>query len=193
MEPSTTPVEEKIIEATIECIERYGIQETTNRKIAEMAGVNSAAINYYFRSKDALIQRCMQVTLENAFDFEDFERLPGATAREHCAAIFNEIIEGGLNYPGITRAHFYDLLAAGSYDSLAVEKLNEFVQKLADDLAEGGVGLTRQELQLACAQIISAILTAVLAPQLFSTGLGIDMRDEATRKAFVGRLVERLL
>ena len=140
-----TSVETKIITAAIDCIEKYGIQGATNRKIALAAGVNNAAINYYFRSKEQLIQRCMQVTLENAFDFQDFERLPGASARERCAAIFNDLIAGGVQYPGITRAHFFSLLNEGKYDALAVEKLNEFARSLAQDLAgrEAGSGRGR--------------------------------------------------
>lgn len=193
METSPTATETNIINATIECIEKYGIQGTTNRKIAEMAGVNNAAINYYFRSKSALIERCMQVTLENAFDFEDFEQLPGRTARERCAAIFEDLIVGGLNYPGLTRSHFYELTAEGNYQSLAVEKLNEFVWNLARDMQARGVELDPEEIQLACVQISSAVLTAILAPKLFATKFGLDMSDEKTRQRFIQRLVERLL
>jgi AcrR family transcriptional regulator len=193
METTPTTIEVNIINATIECIEKYGVQGTTNRKIAEMAGVNNAAINYYFRSKDALIRRCMQITLENAFDFKDFENLPGGTARQRCAAIFNDLIVGGLNYPGLTRSHFYELLAEGKYDSLAVEKLNKFVEDLATDMQARGVDLDPQELQLACVQITTAVLMTILAPRLFAAQFGIDIRDEETRQGFVQRLVERLL
>jgi AcrR family transcriptional regulator len=193
METAPTTIEMNIINATIECIERYGVQGTTNRKIAEMAGVNNAAINYYFRSKDALIRRCMQITLENAFDFKDFENLPGGTARQRCAAIFNDLILGGLNYPGLTRSHFYELLAEGKYDSLAVEKLNKFVEDLAKDMQARGVDLDPQELQLACVQITTTVLMTILAPRLFAAQFGIDIGDEKTRQGFVQRLVERLL
>lgn len=193
METSPTTIEMNIINATIECIEKYGIQGTTNRKIAGMAGVNNAAINYYFRSKDALIRRSMQITLENAFDFKDFENLPGDTAQERCAAIFDHLITGGLNYPGLTRSHFYELLAEGKYDSMAVEKLNEFVWNLARDLEARGVDLDPQELHLACIQITAAVMMAILAPGLFAAKFGIDMSDEKIRQGFIWRLVERLL
>ena len=193
MDTSPNSIEMNIINATIECIEKYGIQGTTNRKIAAMAGVNNAAINYYFRSKDALIERCMQITLENAFDFKDFEHLPGNTAHERCAAIFDDLVVGGLNYPGLTRSHFYELIAEGKYDSMAVEKLNEFVGNLARDMQARGVDLNPEELQLACVQITTAVLTTILAPKLFATKFGMDMSDENIRRRFIQRLVERLL
>ena len=68
MNDKPASVEGKIIQAAIECIEKYGISGATNRQIALEAGVNNAAINYYFRSKEVLIQRCMEITLKNAFD-----------------------------------------------------------------------------------------------------------------------------
>ena len=46
MEEKDDPAKSKIIAATIDCIEREGIQTLTIRKIAREAGVNSAAINY---------------------------------------------------------------------------------------------------------------------------------------------------
>jgi AcrR family transcriptional regulator len=193
IDSAPSPIETKIIEATIACIEQYGIQGTTNRKIAELAGVNSAAINYYFRSKDALIQRVMQVTLHNAFDLEDIPQQPGDSAAERCKAIFNHLIAGGAGFPGLTRAHFYDLLTEGDYDSLAVKKINEFMQQLAEDLRARGAALDPDELRLACAQIAAAALMMILAPRLFADKLGIDMTDEATRRQFIDRLVEHLL
>lgn len=193
MGTSSSSTEMEIISAAIECIEKYGIQKTTNRKIAGFAGVNVAAINYYFRSKDRLIERCMQVTLENAFDFKDFDLLPGNSARERCTAIFNELLAGGLKYPGLSRSHFYDIIAEGRYNSLAVMKINDFIHNLVKDLEGRGGTLDHNELQVACVQITSAIMMVILAPKLFLQGAGIDINDENTRKQFVERLVERLL
>jgi len=59
------PPEKRILEATIACIEQDGIDNLTTRKIAEQAGVNIAAINYYFRSKERLVEEAKQMTLEH--------------------------------------------------------------------------------------------------------------------------------
>ena len=185
--------EEKIISAAIVCIEKYGVQGTTNRKIAQEAGVNNAAINYYFRSKNALIQRCLEVTLHNAFDFEDFEDLPGDTPQEWCAAIVNDLIDGGLNYPGLARFHFYEVLANGKYDSLAVEKLNEFVSNLVRNLLSRDLTMDEKQLQFACMQITSVMMIAILAPKLFEQNFGLDLANEAMRKTYVDAMVGKIL
>lgn len=193
MNESPLSVEERIIQAAIECIEQFGVQGTTNRKIAQMAGVNSAAINYYFRSKEKLIQRCMEVTLENAFDFSDYESLPGGSAQERCVAIFDDLIRGGLQYPGLTRSHFYDVITSGRYDGLAVQKLNEFVAELVQDMRARGVPLDEDLLPLSCMQISASVMMMILAPGLFQEHFGLDLAQAQTRKQFLERLVGQLL
>jgi AcrR family transcriptional regulator len=186
-------VEQKIIEAAIACVEEFGLKGATNRRIAEKAGVNLAAINYYFRSKDNLIDKMMETTLHNAFDWEDVDKLPGGSAKERCTSVFEELIAGACAYPGITRAHFYTLISAGDYESLAVIKYNEFINRLCDDLVQRGVKMTREELTLAVAQIASACFLATIAPQLHGKSLNLDMRDPATRHRFVSVMVDKLL
>lgn len=190
---SPDSVEFKIIGAAVDCIEEFGLEGATNRRIAEKAGVNLAAINYYFRSKDKLIEKVMETTLHNAFDWEDIEKLPGNTAKERCIAVFDDIIKGGCNYPGITRAHFHDLIIRGDYNSLIVTKYSEFMHKLVDDLYKRGVNMSKDQLNLACCQIASACFMAVLAPQLNQASNGFDMKDEQTRRLFISVLVDKLL
>lgn len=190
---TTDTVEIKIIEAAIDCIEQFGLKGATNRRIAEKAGVNLAAINYYFRSKENLIARVMETTLHNAFDWEDIQELPGSTAQERCIAVFDELIEGGCNYPGITRAHFYDLIADGNYDSQIVKRYSEFIKRLSEDLYQRGTHLTREQLNLAVSQIASACFMAILAPKLNEDSLGLNFCNDETRRQFVTTLVEKLI
>jgi AcrR family transcriptional regulator len=191
-EPQTT-VEEKIILAAIGCIEEYGISDATNRRIAQAAGVNIAAINYYFRHREVLIQRAMEITMKNAFDLSDLDPLPDASAREYCTAVFLHIVEGGLRYPGLTRAHFHNLLAEGREDRLLAEHVNRFIATLAADLEGRGCPYPAAECRLALTQIWSAALLAILAPSLYGPSTGIDLHDPEPRKAYVTRLVDKLL
>lgn len=185
-------VELTIINAAIECIEKYGIQGTTNRRIAEIAGISNAAINYYFRTKDILIAQTLALTLENAFDFANFEDPPDASPKQRCMTIFNDLIVGSLNYPGITRAHIYPLLVEGKYTPEVVARLNQFTTQLAADLHTRGCLLPEEELHLAIAQATMAVLMAVLSPALFADGLHTDLRLPQDRQRFVTRLVNRL-
>jgi DNA-binding transcriptional regulator YbjK len=52
--------EERIRLAALECIEELGLKEATVRAIAAKANMNPAAVNYYFRSKDRLVEEALQ-------------------------------------------------------------------------------------------------------------------------------------
>lgn len=184
--------EQKIINATIECIEKYGLQGTTSRRIAVTAGVNNAAINYYFRTKDILIAQTLSITLDNAFDFDNFENRPDDSPALRCVSIFDDLITGGLKYPGITRAHFYPVLVDGQYSNEVVARLNKFASQLADDLVARGCPLPLEDLHMAVAQSILSVMMAIMSPALFFSGLQIDLGDADQRHRFVTRLVNRL-
>jgi AcrR family transcriptional regulator len=188
-----TSAEDRIVEATIECIEQYGIAGATNRRIAERAGVNIAAINYYFRSKEILIRRCLDITLRNAFDLGDMPAMPQATAEERCIAILIGLIEGGYRYPGLSRAHFYNLVAEGTYDPLLAKHLNHFIADLASDLRMRGSALPQDELKMALLQMLSVVILAILAPTLYAEQHGVNLSDPDTRRAYITRLVTSLL
>ena len=157
-----------------------------------MAGVNLAAINYYFRSKELLIQRVMEITLKNAFDLSDLPPMPGASAQERCIAILMHLIEGGYTYPGLTRAHFYNLLAEGREDPLLVKHVNRFIDELAEDL-QARERSRPDELKLALIQIVSAVLMAILAPTLFEQNESLNLQNPDARLVYVTRLVGKLL
>lgn len=193
MKENPASIEDKIIFSTIECINKYGISGATNRQIAQMAGVNIAAMNYYFRSKDILIHRCMEITLKNAFDLNDIPPMPGATPQERCIAISIHLIEGGFRYPGLSRAHFHNLLAEGQNEPLLVAHVNRFIDELTNDLQNRGCDLALEELKMALSQIMSVVILVILGPTLFEPQHGNNLHDPDTCLTYVTRLVNRLL
>jgi AcrR family transcriptional regulator len=193
MNEKTHSIEEKIIKATIDCIEKFGLEGITNRKIAEMAGVNGAAVNYYFRSKDALVERCMEITLDNGFDLTDFSHLTESSPQDRYMAIINHLIQGACDYPGLTHAHLHNLFSEGKFNSLVESKINKYLDALINDLKEHDVQLGEEELRLAVAQSFAAAMMVSLAPQMFAKNLGLDMNNGETRKLFIQRLVQKLL
>jgi AcrR family transcriptional regulator len=190
-EPANS-VEQKIILTTIDCIEKYGISGATNRRIAEVAGVNIAAINYYFRSKEILIQRVMEITLKNAFDMSDLPPMAGAAPKERCTAVFMAVLEGGLKYPNLTRAHFRSLLVDGQQDAALHAHLNGFLHEQAVDLLGRGIQSSEAELKPVLLQIFSVVVMAVLAPSLVEQ-TGVHLQDRQARRAYIERLVDQLI
>lgn len=187
-------IKERIILATITCMERDGIQSTTIRRIAREAGVNIAAINYYFRSKDRLIEEALKATLEHVFsDWEQMLQAEKQDFRGRLREILTYTIEGMLRYPGITRAHLYDPLLQGSSDNPFVRRLNTFLNDLLATMEAEGPSATGVQLRLSLMQMMSAATFVGLMPEFFGDFAGIDLTVPEARQTYVEHLVSHFL
>ncbi len=195
MQDKATSMEIRIIDAAIECIEEYGMEGATTRVIAEKAGVNSAAINYYFRSKDRLMERVIDTTLKNAFDWEDdFKSSENMNATDRIIDILDQLTVGALSYQRITRALLYETYVRGNYDTKPIRSIRAFFRELIEDLLERDPTLQRESLQNAMVQILSAVmLPGMILPGLLE-GIGtLDLAKKEDRRQYIERVVTRLI
>lgn len=99
---------ERILAAAVEVIEREGAERATVRMIAAEAGVNLAAINYHFRSKDELMEAAIRSTWEHASrDLRAFLQVESSSLSERIEALLLYLLQGGRVYPNITRAFLF--------------------------------------------------------------------------------------
>lgn len=186
--------EEKIILATISCIEKYGVEKTTIRQIGKEAGLNSASISYYFRSKDVLMQNVMEVILNNAFDMGNFDDSKGWPAEERLVHIMEGMIAGALKYPNITKYFFLELLRGNNYDSPMVLKCNLFIAKLEEELKEAYPHISKEDIRIILMQIsASTFLFLGLFPGFFTDYSEVDLSDVKIRRMYVQKLIGKLL
>ena len=185
--------EERIVSAAIMCIEQYGLQGSTIRRIAEKAGLNSAAINYYFRSKDRLLEKAIDVSLQNAFDWNDYRVPETYTPQERIEAVLSRLIEGAHAYPGLTRAHFFSAFAQGKYDEPGIKRFNQFLEELLQSIKHSCPGREESDLRLALMQIMAAaFLLPALLPRLFDDFSRRDLSEGDTLRDYIHRIVTRL-
>jgi AcrR family transcriptional regulator len=191
MSTEDASVQTKIIEATIECIEREGMQAVTIRKIAKLAGVNSAAINYYFRSKEKLVEEVKRSTVEHVFeDWREIINDESRTVRERLFLLFTDYMEGAIMYPGISKAHMWEPLIDNTYDSLFVKMLNNF---LADLVKKLSLELKRpaRELKLVVIHLFCALSMPVLMPDLYREFFdGKTFREAKVRRALIEHVLQ---
>jgi len=184
-------VQSKIVEATIECIEREGIQAVTIRKIAKLAGVNSAAINYYFRSKERLVEEVKRQTVEHVFeDWREIINDENRSVRERLFLLFTDYMEGAIMYPGISKAHMWEPMMDNNYDSLFVRLLNGFLEELTRKVA---LELRREpdELKLAVIHMFSGLSMAVLMPDLYQRFYdGRSFKEAKVRRALIEHVLK---
>ncbi len=58
--------EGEIIRAAYRCVVERGIAATTTHAVADYAGINQGNIHYYFRTKDALLERLLEEMFSNS-------------------------------------------------------------------------------------------------------------------------------
>lgn len=185
-------VKHKIIIATINCIEKQGIHNVTNRSIAKEAGVNSAAINYYFGSKEKLIDETLNYALSNAMnDTMGIMNFKHENIYINVYALFLFVLLGMLRYPELMKAFFYEpFIGNGSSNGFFkrfCSLLDGFIQRLEPLIPEEG----RQSLRLSIAQITASTSFIGLFPEMFKDFLGYDFKDIENVKKYMTHLLKQ--
>jgi AcrR family transcriptional regulator len=183
---------ERIILAAIECINRDGIQNITTRSIAKQADVNSAAINYYFGTKDRLVDIALGRTLDEMSKMpEEILDSGELSPRLRLEAFFTAVFDGVVLWPGITKAHFYPPFLENNFDSPSVQRINAFLESITQKIKGLEMRNPQTDLKTALVQIMSAIVFPGLMPGVFDDFSRIDFKDAAARKAYVSDLIGR--
>ena len=184
---------EKVIVAAIYCIEETGLQSLTIRSIAAKAGVNSAAISYYFGTKEKLVEEALNRTLEELKKMpEEILRAEGLDLKQRLQAFFTSLLDGLIRWPRIVKAHLQSPLLEGDYGTPFCDMFNSFLTDLLRRLEELPPGQREQNLRLLIIQSISAVLIPGLMPGLFQYFAGLDFADPEARRSYVEDLVNRL-
>ena len=126
---------ERILDAAEGLFARQGIGGTSLKEITELAQVNIAAVNYHFRSKDALVR----AVYERSFVPLNAQRLEALAAAETAAGV------DGLQVEAVLRALFEPMMRAWAANRNFIlligrlhhepnSELNLYVQQLYKEL-----------------------------------------------------------
>jgi TetR/AcrR family transcriptional regulator, regulator of cefoperazone and chloramphenicol sensitivity len=164
-EPST---QEAILLATIDCINESGIEHLTTRMIAEKAGANIAAINYYFRTKEVLVNQALEITIKHMLeDVNETINDKDMEFREILKDVIYYMISGASVNMGITSAHLYRLVIDKDYDSISavsfLSAFNNLLVRAEENFPDRGP----DELRKVLASIFSSIMFMMLTPFFF--------------------------
>jgi AcrR family transcriptional regulator len=158
-----------ILEAVIACIEKYGVDKVTTRKIAQEAGTNIASINYYFSSKEDLISEALGMALQHMFDdvVEIIENQQ-KTFRETLREFLTYLLLGAQKYPGMVMAHIYPTVVekqAGSPGEIVFSKIfTILLERATQDFPEKNPADLRSSLD----QCMTSMMFHMIAPSFFN-------------------------
>ncbi len=163
--PDKPSTRQLILEAVVTCIEKYGIDKVTTRKIADEAGTNIASINYYFRSKDELIAETLSMTIthmrEDVFLAIDD---PGQPFEGALSNVVFYLLDGSRRFPGISRAHLYKAVVEQDKDSISAQAMIKVFDRLVQRAVREFPDRDPKQLRLALSQVFSSIMLSFLSP-----------------------------
>lgn len=184
----------RIVEAAIAAIEEYGFKNATVRRIATKAGVNIASINYYFRTKEQLLDKVIELTLDNAFDWSDLAYTESLPPKEQLFAIMDHLAKGAQNYPATTRAHFYDMIMTGTNNTPAAAAMNRFMETIYQKFRLKGCPMNEKDLRNSITQVFMTGLFSVgVMPNVYEPFVHTDLTHDSERRKFLKHLIDRLI
>ncbi|WP_314304353.1 TetR/AcrR family transcriptional regulator [Brevibacillus parabrevis] len=166
----------KILQTTLELIKSEGFESVTVRKIAADSGTNVALVNYYFGSKDRLINEALSSFLgsfQDTFDvLDDLTVAPKARLRQFLTSYVSVISQ----YPelvarifAIGGAVFTSQYQYGQFlRSIGFVKVRSVLQELTGEADQ-------ELLQMMIMQLFGAIFLPALLKSTLSTGAGIEV------------------
>lgn len=183
-------VKTKIILATIRCMEKEGHNAVTTRSVAQEAGVNSAAINYYFGAKDHLLEETYNYLLSHFFS-DLKEILEGKDFRSYSSlkVFLLFFLRGFINYPNLIRAYLFDPVISNKYGQSFIKQFYIFLERLVERIKEENPNLQERKIRISLMQIVSAISALGLPSEFFQGFSGIDLKDPETQMEYVNNLL----
>jgi AcrR family transcriptional regulator len=188
-------VRDRIILATVNCIERDGLEAVTVRAIAKEAEVNTAAVNYYFGTKERLIQAALSRTLEEGFlgslgELEQLIAARGGDVRAALREFFIEFFGYMVRWPRITEAQMHDALARQDYGGPAILRTNEYFERFLALVQPALPTMSESDQRHAVLQLWLPLMFVGMLPGAFARFAGADAADPEWRRGFVESLVD---
>lgn len=184
----------KIIEATAEIVGRENNLNLTIREIAGRAGVNIASINYYFRSKDNLMEEVESMLLNKAGVIYEILQDKNKSAEARLISWGDKLMKFLVDYPGTLYIMVSRVLvnnrengSLADYLSILINSLTPVIKELTGNDMEDEEILFHKAMQL---------MSAVVYPLLLYSGTGNNffpaVSDEEERHRYLALLINSL-
>jgi AcrR family transcriptional regulator len=180
-----------LIQTTLHLIETRGIEQVTVRKIAAQAGVNVAAVNYHFGSKDRIIFAALQ-TLRDGFG-EAFKFLQSTELAPHerLAAFMAAYCDTIFSYPNLAKAFVTHSLHAEMEQEYAAFVRTEGLALITRTLGEF-LHMDDETLRMKAFQMMSSLTLILLVGQETGAAIGLDFTDSGFRSRYIQTVVQSM-
>ncbi len=182
---------EKIIQATINLIKKeMDVKKITVRSIASEAEIGSGLVNYYFDSKEKLIDEAVQMFInsviedsDNTFNNANLSAEERLKDRVKTAARFLAV------NPGISRVSILTDMKNGKENDNSYRVVNAYYSILKEMFADKD----DIELIVMSQQIVAAIHEIFLRAESFKKQAGIDYFNDEQRDRLVEQIIDNVI
>jgi TetR/AcrR family transcriptional regulator, regulator of cefoperazone and chloramphenicol sensitivity len=184
---------QKILETTVKLLFTEKPEEITVRRIAADSGVNVAAINYHFRSKDELLNQTIEGATETAFRkgmsvLAGGGKEPVKRLREF---LFGYSL-GLMNFPALTRSAFQSLFLNDSLECTYGRYMKEMLEAIAKVIGESGGISDPGSLSKKALEILSGVIFPFLVSGTLKEAGSIDYGNKEEREKYINGLLDRI-
>lgn len=185
---------DKILSATLKIIGKEGFQNITVKKIADLAEVNIAAVNYHFGSKTNVVNEAIQVLNEKrmrCFEVLEQKDMPPI---ERLRRFLLNYMESALEYPDVFRNFIYSAInnCLSSGDNIVLLKKENF-DTIKSTMNEGGLYIDNEVLMMKLVQIIGCMQLPILLGGHMEQMSGMDFDKIEVRNKYVELMLKSLL
>lgn len=185
---------DKILHATLKIIGREGFQNITIKKIADLAEVNIAAVNYHFGSKTNVINEAIKVLngkLVRCFEVLEQKDIPPV---ERLRSFLFSYMGSALEYPDVFRNFIYSAInnSLDSGDYIVFLKKEGF-EKIRSTINEVGFFMDNEVLVMKMVQMVGSIQLPILLGEHMKQISGMDFEKIEIRNKYVDLMLKSLL
>ena len=186
---------ERIIRVTMDMIAEEGLQNITIRKIAARAGVNVAAVNYHFGSKDVLINEALRNVIDQLKSAFEYLKTEGQDEKAKLYTFVSSFIGIVVGYPDILKNMVRH--AINDHPLNVQEEYLAFIRHegfalIKETIGKITPGLDDQVLSLKALNLVSGLNFLILMGEHLKELLGIDLYNEEMRQAYITILVDNI-
>lgn len=189
IEDQDMSTKDQILEAALNLIKSEGFENVTMRKIASEAQVNVSLVNYYFGSKNKLVNEVIQIlvhSLRDSFTILDDHSIP---PKERLKSFLTEYVKAHHRYPFIGRqmlephAVMFDSQKEFVHfvKSIGLKKMQQTIEELSGESDS-------EKLSIMTSHILGATFLPVLIEPLYEKVTGFQFPEENKR---IDLLLER--
>lgn len=175
--------QEKILDAALKITIKNGSEDVTIREVAKEAGVNIAAINYYFNSKEQMLvemEKLFKDNFDEAFTVLDRTDIYG---EEKLLAWLNGALAYAVHYPGII-VLLREKLVLNTENSINKQMLEELIKRVGQIrvLFNETVGIPEDSMELFTMFASTITWPFMISPMIF--GIDESYNDATTRDSY---------